>query len=87
MRLTPAHFIAVLWLASSLSAHAAPKAAKSPKRKPAEAPITETEVNDIKLSLVNDDGKAIKIYSVPREESERILFFRLMIDPRHADLK
>ncbi len=47
----------------------------------------ETEVNDIKLSLVNDDGKAIKIYSMPREESERILFFRLNIDPRHVGFK
>ncbi len=95
MRPLPLHIAALFLLAIYGPAHAERAKAKAPAKKRVVANTGvgaayvpgETEVNDIKLSLVNDDGKAVRIYSIPREESERNLFFRLNIDPRHVGFK
>ena len=45
------------------------------------APLTEApaelEVNDIKIALVNDDGRTIKTFAMPSNPSDRSLFFSL----------
>ncbi len=47
----------------------------------------ETEVNDIKISLVNEDGRAIKLYAIPTNADDRNIFFRLNVDPRYQGYK
>ncbi len=51
------------------------------------AAAAELDVSDIKVALVNDDGRAIKTFAMPSNPSDRNLFFRFSIDPRYAGYK